>query len=70
MNCLSVNVQGAGSLQKRTWVRKLCIFHKINFLAIQETKMEDVDLATVRSFWGNSSFMCVVSPSEVLRVAS
>ena len=64
MNYLSINNQGAGCLDKRSWIRTLCHKHKINFLAIQETKMKVIDLVTVRSFWGNNSFSHAVSPSR------
>lgn len=64
MNCLSINIQGAGSLEKRSWIRKLCHSYKVNFLAIQETKMEYIRLISVRSFWGNISCMHALSPSR------
>ncbi|GKE35098.1 RNA-directed DNA polymerase, eukaryota [Tanacetum coccineum] len=48
MNALSINVQGFGDLNKRRWVRDLCNIHKVNFLAIQETKMLQVDLWMLR----------------------
>lgn len=63
MNCLSINIQGAGCKNKRSWVRKLCCKHKVNLLAIQETKMEVIDVCIARSFWGNNSFSYVFSPS-------
>lgn len=34
--------------------------HKLNFLAIQESKMENLDMCMVRSFWRNVAF----SPSR------
>lgn len=63
MNYLSINIQGAGSLEKRVWVKSLCAKFKINFLAIQKTKKELVDLFLVRSFWGNLAFSHVFCPS-------
>ncbi|GJS68653.1 RNA-directed DNA polymerase, eukaryota, reverse transcriptase zinc-binding domain protein [Tanacetum coccineum] len=56
MNCLSINVQGFGDLNKRRWVRDLCNLYKVNFLAIQETKMLHVDLWLLRQVCGNSNF--------------
>lgn len=38
MNCLSINIQGAVSLEKRVWIKSLCAKFKINFLAIQKKK--------------------------------
>lgn len=64
MNCLSLNVQGARSFDKRVWVRSLCHKFKINVLAIQETKLELIDYLMVRSFWGNVSFSYAYSPSH------
>lgn len=55
MNCLSINISGARSIHKRVWIKKLCNKHKINFLSIQETKLVNVDLVMVHSFWGNVS---------------
>ncbi|GJY84701.1 RNA-directed DNA polymerase, eukaryota [Tanacetum coccineum] len=45
-----------GSGEKKTWLRKLCIDHTVNFLGIQETKMCRMDLVTIRTVWGNSRF--------------
>nr|GEX53455.1 RNA-directed DNA polymerase, eukaryota, reverse transcriptase zinc-binding domain protein [Tanacetum cinerariifolium] len=47
---------GFGDLNKRRWVRDLCNLYKVNFLAIQETKMLHVDLWLLRQAWGNSNF--------------
>lgn len=51
MNCLSLNIQGAGSGDKKFWVRGLCNLYRVSFLGIQETKMTEMDLVTVRSLW-------------------
>nr|GEU77251.1 RNA-directed DNA polymerase, eukaryota [Tanacetum cinerariifolium] len=48
---------------KKDWVKELCIKHKVNFLALQETKMESIDLFTIRSCWGNLGFEHVHSDS-------
>lgn len=42
----------------------MCLKNKVNLLAIQETKLEDVDVRMARSFWGNNSFSYVFSPSR------
>ncbi|GJY69402.1 RNA-directed DNA polymerase, eukaryota, partial [Tanacetum coccineum] len=47
---------GLGQKAKKDWVRKLCVSNKVNFLAIQETKMESMDLRGVKSCWGNYAF--------------
>ena len=64
MNCLSINIQGAGNVEKKLWIRRLCNKHKVNFLGIQETKTEDVVDFTIRSVWGNPSFMYEWAPAR------
>nr|GEY88882.1 putative RNA-directed DNA polymerase, eukaryota, reverse transcriptase zinc-binding domain protein [Tanacetum cinerariifolium] len=56
MNCISINSQGLGDLNKRRWLRDLVHVHNVNFLAIQETKMLHVDLWMLRQIWGNVHF--------------
>nr|GEX45897.1 nucleotide-binding alpha-beta plait domain-containing protein [Tanacetum cinerariifolium] len=41
---------------QKNWVMELCIKNKVNFLAIQETKMETIDSVYVRQCWGNMAF--------------
>ncbi|GJV73341.1 RNA-directed DNA polymerase, eukaryota [Tanacetum coccineum] len=48
---------------KKDWVKELCIKNKVNFLALQETKMDNMDLLCVRSCWGNLAFDYVHSDS-------
>lgn len=64
MNCLSLNIQGAGKKKKKMWVSNLCHKHKVSFLALQETKMDFIDDFTVKCFWGNFNFKFVFSPSR------
>ncbi|GJV11444.1 RNA-directed DNA polymerase, eukaryota [Tanacetum coccineum] len=54
---------GLGHKAKKGWINELCSKHKINFLALQETKMEYVDLFTIKRCWGNLSFDHAVSSS-------
>ncbi|GJW59500.1 RNA-directed DNA polymerase, eukaryota [Tanacetum coccineum] len=63
MNFLSLNVQGLGNKTKKGWIRELCQKHIINFVSIQETKMESIDLFSIKSLWGNLNFDHVVGPS-------
>ncbi|GJW26877.1 RNA-directed DNA polymerase, eukaryota, partial [Tanacetum coccineum] len=44
------------NVNKGTWLRKLCNKHRVNFVAIQETKVSSIDIAIVRSLWGNMHF--------------
>ncbi|GKC09166.1 RNA-directed DNA polymerase, eukaryota [Tanacetum coccineum] len=48
---------------KKDWVKELCVRNKVNFLALQETKMENMDLICVKTCWGNLAFDYVHSDS-------
>nr|GEZ83070.1 RNA-directed DNA polymerase, eukaryota [Tanacetum cinerariifolium] len=50
-------------LAKKDWVKELCNKNKVNFLSIQETKMETIDNFCVKNCWGNFSFKFVCGPS-------
>ncbi|GJW78885.1 RNA-directed DNA polymerase, eukaryota [Tanacetum coccineum] len=63
MNILSLNVQGLGSKAKKYWVKELNILHKVNFLALQETKMENFSVMEAKYIWGNSNFTYLSSDS-------
>ncbi|GJT05725.1 RNA-directed DNA polymerase, eukaryota [Tanacetum coccineum] len=52
-----------GNKTKKGWIKELCHKHRINFLAIQETKLESIDLFSIKSLWGNLNFDHVVGPS-------
>lgn len=41
----------------------MCSKNKVNFIALQETKMECIDLFTLKALWGNFAFDYAVSPS-------
>nr|GEV94057.1 RNA-directed DNA polymerase, eukaryota [Tanacetum cinerariifolium] len=61
MNCLSLNIQGLGSKAKKEWIRELNIKHKVNFLTLQETKMDSISAMDVKLLWGNYNFDHVFS---------
>ncbi|GJX14925.1 RNA-directed DNA polymerase, eukaryota [Tanacetum coccineum] len=44
MNFLSLNIQGLAQKAKKDWVKELCVKNKVNFMALQETKMENMEL--------------------------
>ncbi|GKB20118.1 RNA-directed DNA polymerase, eukaryota [Tanacetum coccineum] len=54
---------GLAQKAKKDWVQELCDKHKVNFLSLQETKMEDIELFNIRPCWGNLRFEHVYSPS-------
>ncbi|GJY98462.1 RNA-directed DNA polymerase, eukaryota [Tanacetum coccineum] len=63
MNFLSLNIQGLGHKAKKGWIQELNNKYRINFVAIQETKMERIDLFSIKALWGNLSFDYAFSPS-------
>nr|GEV04301.1 RNA-directed DNA polymerase, eukaryota, nucleotide-binding alpha-beta plait domain protein [Tanacetum cinerariifolium] len=56
MNVLSINVQGLGNKTKKEWIKELSIKNKLNFIAIQETKMDKISHMDVKLMWGNSNY--------------
>ncbi|GKA27729.1 gypsy type transposase [Tanacetum coccineum] len=43
MIALSLNVRGLGDDHKRSWVKRLCLEHKVHFLGLQETLINNDD---------------------------
>ncbi|GJZ19994.1 RNA-directed DNA polymerase, eukaryota [Tanacetum coccineum] len=60
---LSLNIQGLNPKAKKDWVKELCVSNKVNFLTLQETKMESIDLFEIKRCWGNFAFDYVHSAS-------
>nr|GEW67986.1 RNA-directed DNA polymerase, eukaryota [Tanacetum cinerariifolium] len=52
-----------GHKTKNEWVKELNIKHKVNFLALQETKMDRVNHMDVKFIWGNSNYQYVSGDS-------
>nr|GEV15369.1 RNA-directed DNA polymerase, eukaryota, reverse transcriptase zinc-binding domain protein [Tanacetum cinerariifolium] len=52
---------GLAQKAKKDWVKELCNKNKVNFLAIQDTKMEKMDEFYVKQCWGNLVFNHVYS---------
>nr|GEX19550.1 RNA-directed DNA polymerase, eukaryota [Tanacetum cinerariifolium] len=44
------------SKAKKEWIRELNIKYKVNFLTLQETKMDSISAMEVKFLWGNSNF--------------
>nr|GFB63429.1 RNA-directed DNA polymerase, eukaryota [Tanacetum cinerariifolium] len=61
MNCFSLNIQGLGSKVKKEWIREQNIKYKVNFLTLQETKMDNIFAMDVKLLWGNYNFDHVFS---------
>nr|GEU56509.1 RNA-directed DNA polymerase, eukaryota [Tanacetum cinerariifolium] len=54
---------GLNPKAKKDWVKEICVSHKVNFLTLQETKMESITLFDVKCSWGNFAFDHVYSPA-------
>ena len=64
MNLLSLNMCGVRDGVKRRRVARLCSEHRVTFLAIQESRVSNVNMFELRSLWGNFSFDFAVSSSR------
>nr|GEV88993.1 RNA-directed DNA polymerase, eukaryota [Tanacetum cinerariifolium] len=58
-----LNIQGLGRKAKKWCVKELCMKHHVNFVSLQKTKMESMELVTIKTLWGNSSFDHALSSS-------
>lgn len=56
MNCLCLNIRGCGDSHKIEWIRNLKNSHKIDFIGIQETWVEDSNNIDFARAWGNDDF--------------
>ncbi|GJR64738.1 hypothetical protein Tco_0010803 [Tanacetum coccineum] len=54
---------GLGNNAKKGWIQELNTKHSANFVDLQETKMEKMDLFSIKALWGNLSFDYAFSPS-------
>jgi len=63
MIVLSFNARGLGGVLKRKKVRELVSGQKVDFLAIQETKMEVISESVCRNLWGDDDFLFAFLPS-------
>nr|GFA86543.1 RNA-directed DNA polymerase, eukaryota [Tanacetum cinerariifolium] len=57
------NDASLGYKAKKGWIQELNTKHRVSFVAIQETKMENIDLFSIKTLWGNFAFDYVFSPS-------
>nr|GEV85517.1 RNA-directed DNA polymerase, eukaryota [Tanacetum cinerariifolium] len=69
MNSPLIDVEVVNSPQevhmetKREWVKELSVKNKLNFIAIQKTKMDKISHMEVKFMWGNSNYDFVCSDS-------
>nr|GEZ25781.1 RNA-directed DNA polymerase, eukaryota [Tanacetum cinerariifolium] len=52
-----------GNKAKQESIQVLNIRHRVNLVSIQETKMDNMDLLTIKKLWGNVTFDYAFSPS-------
>ena len=60
---MSLNIQGLAQKAKKDWVKELYVNNKVNFMSLQETKMEIIELFNIKMCWGNFAFDYVYSSS-------
>ncbi|GLU05148.1 hypothetical protein SLE2022_222640 [Rubroshorea leprosula] len=63
MKVISFNVRGLGSMLKRKEIAKLVRKERPDFLFIQETKLEEVDVALCKMLWNSDDFDWVMGKS-------
>jgi len=64
MIMLTFNVRGLGGRQKINKLKELVRDHNVDFLSIQETKMEDINPILCYNIWGNDDCNWEFLPSE------
>ncbi|GJV85462.1 RNA-directed DNA polymerase, eukaryota, reverse transcriptase zinc-binding domain protein [Tanacetum coccineum] len=60
---MGYNMEGLTQKAKKDWVKELCVSNKVNFLSLQETKIETIQLFDIKRCWGNFAFNYVHSAS-------
>nr|GEX11258.1 RNA-directed DNA polymerase, eukaryota [Tanacetum cinerariifolium] len=60
---MGYNMDGPRPKGQKDWVKELCLKNKVNFFVIQETKIESMELCSVKTCWGNFAFDYVRSDS-------
>nr|GEZ10449.1 RNA-directed DNA polymerase, eukaryota, reverse transcriptase zinc-binding domain protein [Tanacetum cinerariifolium] len=48
---------------KKGWIKELCTKNRVNFVSLQETKLEHIELVTINKLWDNSSYDYAFSSS-------
>lgn len=63
MKLISWNIRGLGGKVKKGEIKVLVNLEKPDFLCVQETKMENVELRLCRFFWNDFNFSWAFKPS-------
>ncbi|GJW54569.1 F-box domain containing protein [Tanacetum coccineum] len=53
---MGYNMEGLAQKAKKDWVKELCVSNKVNFLTLQETKKESMEMFCIKRCWGNYAF--------------
>ncbi|GLT45515.1 hypothetical protein SLA2020_193430 [Shorea laevis] len=64
MKVISFNVRGLGSLVKRKEISKLVRIENLDFLFLQETKLEGIEMSLCRLLWNTDDFDWVMQKSN------
>lgn len=64
MRIIILNIRGLGGRSKKSEIRELVAKEKVEFLCLQETKLDVVDERLAYILWGNSECNWVFSGSE------
>ncbi|XP_021979161.1 uncharacterized protein LOC110875270 [Helianthus annuus] len=64
MNCLSINLRGVQNNRKSDWIRGLKTSYGVQFLAIQETKVQDSEAFVFNQFWGRAEYKIATVNSQ------
>lgn len=65
MKLMSVNIRGLGKPWNRKWVRRIVAREKLEFLAIQETKLADITPQIVRSVWDSDDYGFIAAVNAI-----
>ncbi|GJQ93572.1 RNA-directed DNA polymerase, eukaryota [Tanacetum coccineum] len=61
---MGYNMEGClGQVTKKRWIKELNQKNRIKFIVIQETKLDNIDLFSIKELWGNFSFEFAINPS-------
>lgn len=55
MKVLSINARGVGTIEKRRWIKELCVKEKVDMVGIQETKQKNWVESQVYNLWGHDN---------------
>lgn len=61
---MSFNIRGLGGRQKKNKIRELVRDHKVDFIALQETKMEEITARLCFNLWRSEDCCWEFLPSE------